>query len=435
MEIGNGRYQVVRRLGTGGTSSVYQAADRALGRAVAIKALHESMAAELLHDEAHSLAQIDHPHVVTVHDLVVEDGRPYLILEYVDGCDLEHRLAEQGPLSPAQALAVIRAVGSAVEEAHSRGILHCDLKPGNVLLSTAGAVKLTDLTLAQRRAGAGFRGALGATTAYAAPEQLAGGEVSVRTDVYGLGALLRRIVRLDGPMTPELQQILAVIDRATAPDANDRFESVEAFLAALPQADIDTWLAGPSAVPALTRVAPLAERAREPGKMRWWPAAAVCCLVFIAAAGIFTRFTVQAQPAHATIPALVGTDRASAVLVARSLDLRPHVVRAYSSIAPRGVISAQEPRPGTSVQVGTGVTLTVSLGPRPVPVADVNGLSQDAAVARLRSEGFRVALSHTDTAFSPAGQVLSQSIAPGTLRVPGTLITLEISQRPWWWPF
>jgi serine/threonine-protein kinase len=243
------------------------------------------------------------------------------------------------------------------------------------------------------------------------------------------------MVSLDGPMTPELQQILAAVDRATAADPDDRFESVEAFLAALPDAGTDTRLAAPSSVSRLTRVAPLAERAAEPGKRHWWPAAAVCCLFLIAAAGIFTRLTVQAQPAHATVPALVGTDRASAVLVARSLDLRPRVVRAYSSIAPRGVVSAQKPRPGVSVQVGSSMTLVVSLGPRPVPVANVNGLSQEAAVARLRSEGFRVALTYSDTVFTPSGQVLSQSIAPNALRVPGTLVTLEISQKPWWWPF
>lgn len=434
MDIGNGRYRLVRRLGVGGTSSVYQAVDRTLGRPVAVKALHEVVATDLLQAEAASLAQIDHPHTVTVYDLILDGGRPYLILEYVDGCDLQRWVAERGPLPPEQALKVIRAVGLAVGAAHRRGILHCDLKPANVLLATNGEIKLTDLTLAQRRAGGGFRGPLGATTAYAAPEQLAGNELSVRTDVYGLGVLLDRILDRAAP-SPVAPAMRAAIDRATAQEPEDRFDSVDDFLEALPPAETDTHLVAPSAVSTLTRVVPLPARMDRPARSRWWTAFLACCLVLVATAGIVTRLTARAERAHATVPALVGADRASAVLVARSLDLRPHVVQAYSSLAPRGVVSAQQPRPGETVGVGSGITLTVSLGPRPLPVADVQGLAQAIAVSRLHSEGFRVSLTHSDSISTPPGTVLSQSVAPNALRVPGARITLEISQKPWWWIF
>jgi serine/threonine-protein kinase len=151
--------------------------------------------------------------------------------------------------------------------------------------------------------------------------------------------------------------------------------------------------------------------------------------------GIVTRLTARAERARATVPALVGTDRASALLVARSLDLRPRVVQAYSSLAPRGVITAQRPRPGESVDVGSGITLTISLGPQPVAVADVRGLTQATAVSRLQAEGFWVAITHSDSISTPSGTVLDQSVTPGVRRVPGSQITLEISRKPWWWIF
>jgi serine/threonine-protein kinase len=188
VEIGNGRYRLIRRLGEGGTGCVYQAADLLLGRTVAIKALHDRQSTQLLREEARSLAGLNHPNVVGLYDLLESEGRACLVMEYVNGCSLDRWLVERGPLGLGAALEVFRQVAEAVMQAHRQRMLHCDLKPANVLVSTSGQVKLTDFTLARRLREGRFDGPTGGSARYAAPEQLSGAAVSPRTDVYGPGA-------------------------------------------------------------------------------------------------------------------------------------------------------------------------------------------------------------------------------------------------------
>jgi serine/threonine protein kinase len=303
-------------------------------------------------------------------------------------------------------------------------------------LSTSGEVKLTDFTLAQQRSHHGYHGMLGASTGYAAPEQLSGGQLSPRTDIYGLGALLLRMLDVARLTSAEGQQVLDAIDRAMAADPDARFDSVDAFLSALPGVAPDTRLVAHSSVPDLTRVArqdrpDVPKRSLSP----WWAPVALCCALLVAAGGMLSHFTVHAQPARTTIPDLVGTQRASAELVVRSLGLHPHVIATYSSTVPAGEISSQNPRPGAAVPEPSGVTLVVSRGPAPVPVPDLHRLAQTAAISALRARGFRVVLQTSDSIFDPSGIVLDQSIPPGTVRIPGTTVTLTISQKPWWWIF
>jgi len=131
MELARGRYRLNRLLGAGGTGSVYGAADTLLGRTVAIKALHPSFDGTLLRREGQSLAQLNHPGVVSLYDLIEQDGRPYLVMEYIDGCDLEQWLAERGPLDAEGALSLFARIATIVAAAHQHGIVHCDLKPSN----------------------------------------------------------------------------------------------------------------------------------------------------------------------------------------------------------------------------------------------------------------------------------------------------------------
>jgi serine/threonine-protein kinase len=435
MEIDGGRYRAIRRLGTGGTGVVYQAIDQVLGRTVAIKALREDINLDLLRHEGRSLARLNHPNVVALYDLVEEGGRSYLVMEYVDGCSLDEWLVEHGPLDPEAAVTIVTQVGSAILQAHERGLLHCDLKPANVLISTAGEVKLTDFTLGQIEQAGRFDGTRGASAAYAAPEQVRDEAVDRRTDVYGLGALLRRMAGPVDRSTDDGRTLAAVIARATAEDPADRFPSVEALLAALPVGSSGvTRVSAPHALSELTRVQPRRRQpARTPSRIPWRfaliPAAAI-----LAAAALITHFNASASSALITMPAFVGTQSESAQLIARSYAFHLTLVPRFASTA-SGTIVGQRPEPGASVGKGSAVTLVVSQGPRPIAIPDLSGLHQNEAVPRLQQLHFRVAITTQDTVWHNPGEVLAESPAPHTLRVPGTVVTLTISTRPWWWIF
>ena len=302
-----------------------------LGRTVAVKALLPLMGRELLHGEGRSLARIDHPNVVAIHDLIEDRGRPYLVMEYVEGCTLQQWLDDHGPMRADQALNFVRQIGAALAAAHAEGMLHCDLKPSNIMLSDAGAAKLTDFTLARHRVGERYHGVSGSSPQFAAPEQIEGEEIDARTDVYSLGKLL------DCAISPQTRtrrdrQTREAIERATAAVPADRFASIEEMLAALPAPARDvTRVAAHSRLSDLTRVAPVAAAAKlpMPGRRRLWGIAAVPAAGLLAAAGLVGHFQASASPETVTLPGLTGTQGSSAQTVTRSLQLQPYVVPRY----------------------------------------------------------------------------------------------------------
>jgi serine/threonine-protein kinase len=188
-----GRYRVVRHVGSGAMGTVYVARDTTLERDVAVKSVHaepESDHGRRIMREARLGAGLRHQHLVTVYDVVPEGGALLLVMEYVEGETLADAL-RRGPLEVPRALAVLRAIADALDHAHERGVVHRDVKPANVLLGPAGAVKLADLGIATAddvsritRTG----GTLG-TVAYMAPEQFEPGPVTAAADVYALAAV------------------------------------------------------------------------------------------------------------------------------------------------------------------------------------------------------------------------------------------------------
>jgi eukaryotic-like serine/threonine-protein kinase len=433
-----GRYRPVRRLGTGGTGTVYAAADTLLGRTVALKQLNGSVDTDLLRREAHSLACLTHPNVVTLHDLVEEGEHPYLVLEYVEGTNLGAWLDQRGVPALDNGLALFVQVARAVEHAHALGVLHCDIKPSNVLISTAGEVKLTDFTLAHHMTRGRFHGPRGGSLEYAAPEQLAGsGEVDERTDVYALGVLLRRLTAGRLADTPEGDVVQAAVGRATQPEPVDRFASVRELLDGLPPSVDATRLAGtPRPSSEHTRVLPGQSRRRSRPRLFGavaMAAAGGAAAVVVVFAG-WTMFA-SASPATVRLPDMVASNASSAKLVAGSLALRSTVRRVYSAAAPAGAVIAQQPRAGTNLPEHGMVTLIVSKGPKPLAVPAVGNLHQGDAVAKLRHAGFKVVIHTRDTVFQPAGTVLDQSPGATTQKLPGATVTITVSTKPWWWIF
>lgn len=209
-----GRYQLVSRLGRGGMGTVWRAVDTLLGRDVAVKELHideglDGMSAldlQQQHErtlrEARTVAQIKHPNVIVLHDVVEEDGRPWIVMELVDGSSLADRLAAEGPVGPREAARMGLALLDALRVAHGRGVLHRDIKPANVLVEAGtGRVVLTDFGIAQVTGSTTITetGTFVGSPEYTAPERMSGQRTGPESDLWSLGVLLCTLVSGESP--------------------------------------------------------------------------------------------------------------------------------------------------------------------------------------------------------------------------------------------
>ena len=150
----DGRYEILSRLARGGMATVYRAHDRRLTRTVAVKVMHDGLGddaefARKFDREARCAATLSNPHVVSVFDQGVDDGRPYIVMEFVTGCTLRHIITREAPIPPLRALEMMESVASALSSAHEAGLVHRDVKPENVLISERGQVKVADFGLAR----------------------------------------------------------------------------------------------------------------------------------------------------------------------------------------------------------------------------------------------------------------------------------------------
>lgn len=226
-----GPYRIIDLLGEGGMGRVYRAEQRALGREVALKVLPGHVAErpgfrERFLREVKSMARVNHPNVVTCYDAGEHDGRLWMALELVQGGDAAGLIQPGNPLSVARALAVIADAACGLQAIADAGLVHRDIKPGNIFLTTSGQAKLADLGLA-RQVDGGDRltmpGLPLGTPAYMAPEQAAGDEVDIRADIYALGAALYALLCGEPPFTGEHPlAVLRLVMEQPAPDPRVR---------------------------------------------------------------------------------------------------------------------------------------------------------------------------------------------------------------------
>ena len=189
----DGRYRVIRHLGSGGMASVLLCEDERLGREVAVKRLHADSPVDVeqrFNREAKLGASLNHPNLVSVFDTATDDEGVLIVMEFVDGDPLS-RLLRRGPLRPEEARRLVLDVGEALDHAHAQGIVHRDVKPANVLIREDGVTKLADLGIATASDGTRITrsGIVLGTAAYMAPEQLEGGDVGPAADIYALAAI------------------------------------------------------------------------------------------------------------------------------------------------------------------------------------------------------------------------------------------------------
>jgi eukaryotic-like serine/threonine-protein kinase len=304
-ELIAGRYELEELVGSGGMSSVYRAHDRLLERSVALKILHEQYTrdedyVERFRREARSVAQLAHPNIVTVIDRGEQDGRQFIVFEYVDGENLKQLVDREGPLSAHETIELGLQVARGLAFAHDQGLVHRDVKPQNVLLDADGRAKVTDFGIARSLDvdGMTITGTIMGSSSYIAPEQARGQPVDEQTDVYSLGCVMFELLTGEvpfdgenfvavamrhvndpvpsvGDLRPDVPQRLDwAIQRAMAKDHEERFRSMAEFAAELEacHAELD-GREGATMV-----VAPAAPRARRPRRRRRranrviWPA-------------------------------------------------------------------------------------------------------------------------------------------------------------------
>jgi eukaryotic-like serine/threonine-protein kinase len=235
------RFRLDERIGSGGMSSVYRAFDPTLERWVAIKLMHRDISSdpdqlERFRREARAVAQLNHPHVVTVIDAGEDEGAPYIVFEYVEGETLKDRIRRNGRLPVAEAVAYAIEIGRALESAHSHRLVHRDVKPQNVLIDPDGRAKVTDFGIARSLEAQGLTapGRVLGTTDYVSPEQALGHEVTEQSDIYSLGIVLYEMLTGEVPFQADTQVAVAMKHvREPLPDVQRRRPEISAALAAI----------------------------------------------------------------------------------------------------------------------------------------------------------------------------------------------------------
>jgi eukaryotic-like serine/threonine-protein kinase len=237
----NGRYRLEARIGAGGMSTVYCAMDETLQRRVAIKLLNREVSSdsdqlERFRREARAVAQLSHPHIVGVIDAGEDDGRPYIVFEYVEGETLKDRIRRQGRLPIPEAVAYAIEIARALGVAHARHIIHRDVKPQNVLVDEEGSAKVTDFGIARTLDEEGLTadGRVLGTTDYVSPEQALGQQVTGQSDLYSLGIVLYEMLTGEVPFRGENQVAVAMKHvREQLPDVQRKRPEISAALAAV----------------------------------------------------------------------------------------------------------------------------------------------------------------------------------------------------------
>ena len=484
----DGRYAVEARLARGGMASVYLATDVRLERRVAVKVMHAALADDpefvaRFNREARAAARLSHPAAVSVYDQGSDDGHVFLVMEYVAGATLRDVLRARGRLTPAEAVAVMDHVLSALGAAHTAGLVHRDVKPENVLVTNDGRVKVADFGLARAIAGANLTtddSVLLGTAAYLAPEQVRDGVSDSRSDVYSAGVMLFELLTGTVPFSgdnatavayrhisddvpapssraagipPELDALVAA---ATSRDADARPVDGRALHAAL--SDVRDRLGLHGAVPApgtditvqvpratgvfattsagdtqrTTALPPLPPVAADDDvphrRRRRWPYVLLVLLLLAALGGGAGWYFAEAQKTKA--PGVVSLSKAEAVEVIQNAGLRWKLGKpVFSNTIEEGAVADQTPDAGERIDKDAVIVLRVSKGPSAYDVPDLTGMTVPEAAAALKEVDFEVGKKrqvYNDEV--EAGVVISSNPAEGASLHVGSSVNLVVSK-------
>jgi eukaryotic-like serine/threonine-protein kinase len=483
-----GRYELDGVVGRGGMAEVYRARDIRLDRIVAIKTLRADLARDQIFQarfrrEAQSAASLNHPSIVAVYDTGEDMATgvpvPYIVMEYVDGRTVRDLLQDGHRLLPERALEIIDGVLRALDYSHQAGIVHRDIKPGNVMVTRNGDVKVMDFGIARAMSDAQATMTQTAqvigTAQYLSPEQARGERVDSRSDLYSAGCLLYELLTGRPPFTGDSPVAIAyqhvrenpippsrvdpdvppwadsIVLKAMAKSPADRYQTAGDMradlqraasglpVAAAPPTRVDmyqnTQRMGSDPMTGRTSAIPPVgdyeyagqgyDRGRGGGGgHRWIPW--VLGLVLVLGVVIGVAYYLLAGGKTYSVPLVNNQPVAVAKQEIAAQNLRSVVVDEPSSNVQKGLVISSNPAQGNNVAANTLVTLYVSTGAAPVAVPSVVGQQETVAQNELQAKGFQVSVKSDPTSTQPSGTVISQSPSGGTA-APGSTVTLTVS--------
>jgi eukaryotic-like serine/threonine-protein kinase len=482
-----GRYELDGIVGRGGMAEVFRARDIRLDRIVGVKTLRDDLARDQTFQarfrrEAQSAASLNHPSIVAVYDtgedMMGGTPVPYIVMEFVDGRTLRDLLRDDRRLLPERAAEITDGVLRALDYSHRNGIVHRDIKPGNVMLTRSGEVKVMDFGIARAVSDSQMTMTQTAqvigTAQYLSPEQARGERVDARSDLYSTGCLLYELLvgrppfTGDSPVAIAYQHVKeepvppsridpevpawadAIVLKAMQKDAGDRYQSAGEMRNDLQRALSGVQLAAPMAtqtygtrrmgattqtVGRTAAIPPYSYGPEdggydgEPPKRKIWPWVTIGVVIVVLAAAIFLLKFLGGSGSGVAVPYVVGEKlvKAESALKAKGFTIGTTTPKASSSVAKNDVISTN-PAFGSTAGKGSSVSIVYSAGAGTVSVPSVQNDKIGQAKSALLAKGL-VPVVKTD-ASAPAGStpgvVLSQSPPAGTQVKPGSTVTLTV---------
>ncbi|MBE6074031.1 MAG: Stk1 family PASTA domain-containing Ser/Thr kinase [Selenomonas ruminantium] len=481
------RYELQELIGGGGMADVYRAQDLLLNRPVAVKILHEQFKSDTefinkFNREAQAAARLSHPNIVNIYDVGVMDDAHYIVMEYVPGRTLKDRIKQEGHLSVSDALQVAKDIARALAHAHANNLVHCDIKPHNILMMPDGSAKVADFGIARAvtESTMTYTGNVVGSVHYFSPEQAKGTMITPKSDVYSLGVVLYEMLTGALPFTGEtpvsiamkhLQEepvsvreldpaippvVEAIVARAMSKDPAMRPVAAE-FMHDIQQAEqmLGAGQGYGQAAPAdpfATQVLPRVEEPVEPVvsrrernhaavyadeepeqeksifKSKAFIAGLIMVLVMGFFAGAFMSYGKFWSTAEVVVPDVTGKQMTLARQILEDKKLRVNVAETYDASVPAGTVVSQNPEAGTKVKEERLVTIYVSKGGESLEMPDLKGLSRKDAEEKLTKMGLKIGSIYERNSDEEAGTVIATDPRAGSKINKGQSVDITVSK-------